>query len=406
MLEAIARNSVLRCAAIAAVLVMGGLQQIRPAAAHDLWVEPERFIPGAGAEMRPSVAHLVISSTDQYPLPDGSYLLAIVVNMEAMLAGIGSQPASADISSSVAKYNQLRALPPKELRKQFETQLADYRDGIVLEFDGTRVFPEIVDVKIPPVSDVEFSRRATILFFGDLPDGAKEISFRYAERYGSYVLHVTGAGRDDTLWLEKGERSGTYVVGEGFKGRTLLDILSEYAVLGFTHILPKGPDHILFVLGLFLLSTRARPLLAQVTAFTVAHTLTLGLSVYGVVSLPAAVVEPLIAASIAYVAIENILTPYLKPWRTLVVFCFGLLHGLGFAGVLREVGLPEDQLLPALASFNIGVELGQIVVIALAFLAVGLWRHKRWYRPRVVIPSSAMIATVALFWTAQRLIAP
>jgi hypothetical protein len=142
-------------------------------------------------------------------------------------------------------------------------------------------------------------------------------------------------------------------------------------VLGFTHILPKGLDHILFVLGLFLLSTRKGPLLAQVTAFTIAHTLTLGLSVFGVVSLSWSVVEPLIAASIAYVAVENILTPNLKPWRTTVVFGFGLPHGLGFAGVLQEVGLPRSQRLPLLASFNVGVELGQLTVIALAFLAVG-----------------------------------
>ena len=154
-----------------------------------------------------------------------------------------------------------------------------------------------------------------------------------------------------------------------------------------------------------LLSTRGGPLLAQVTAFTIAHTLTLGLSVYGVVSLPRSVVEPLIAVSIAYVAVENILTPHLKPWRTLVVFGFGLLHGLGFAGVLQEVGLPRSQLLPALASFNVGVELGQLTVIAVAFLAVGVWGHSRsWYRPRVVIPASATIAVVGLFWTVQRVL--
>ena len=167
--------------------------------------------------------------------------------------------------------------------------------------------------------------------------------------------------------------------------------------------MPKGLDHILFVLGLFLLSVRLAPLLIQVTAFTVAHTLTLALSVYGVVSLPSSIVEPLIAASIVYVAVENILTPQLKPWRALVVFGFGLLHGLGFAGVLQEVGLPHGQFVPALVSFNVGVELGQLAVIALAYLAVGIWgRNRPWYRPRVVIPASATVAAVGLFWTVQR----
>ncbi len=118
--------------------------------------------------------------------------------------------------------------------------------------------------------------------------------------------------------------------------------MRQYLSLGYTHILPKGLDHILFVLGLFLLSPRLRPMLLQVTAFTIAHSITLGLSIYGIVSLPSRIVEPLIALSIAYVAIENLVTRELKPWRLALVFMFGLLHGMGFAGVLRELGLPRD----------------------------------------------------------------
>ena len=115
------------------------------------------------------------------------------------------------------------------------------------------------------------------------------------------------------------------------------------------HILPKGLDHILFVLGIFLLSPRWKTMLLQVTAFTVAHSITLGLSIYGIVSLPSRIVEPLIALSIAYVAIENLLTRELKPWRLALVFMFGLLHGLGFAGVLRELGLPREEFLTGAA---------------------------------------------------------
>jgi hypothetical protein len=184
-----------------------------------------------------------------------------------------------------------------------------------------------------------------------------------------------------------------------------VDVILSYTALGFTHILPQGVDHILFELGLFLLSTRNGPLLIQVTAFTVAHTLTLALAVYGVISLPRSIVEPLIAASIAYVALENIITPRLNLWRVWIVFGFGLLHGLGFAGALQELGLPRAHLLPALASFNVGVELGQIAVIALALLATVTVRgNQSWYRPHVVIPASATIAAVAVFWTVQRLI--
>lgn len=204
------------------------------------------------------------------------------------------------------------------------------------------------------------------------------------------------------LWLEGAELSRPLPVqlpDPPSAGQVFVD----YLWLGFTHILPKGLDHILFVLGLFLLGTAWRPLLWQVTAFTAAHTLTLGMATYGVVRLPPSIVEPLIALSIVYVALENTRRTELGRGRLALVFGFGLLHGLGFAGVLEELGLPKGQLLNALLSFNLGVELGQLAVIALAFLAIGWARHKAWYRSRVVVPLSLAIAAVGLYWTIERI---
>ena len=173
--------------------------------------------------------------------------------------------------------------------------------------------------------------------------------------------------------------------------------------LGYTHILPKGLDHILFVLGIFLLSPRLKPMLLQVTAFTIAHSITLGLSIYGILSLPSRIVEPLIALSIAYVAIENLVTRELKPWRLALVFMFGLLHGLGFAGVLRELGLPRDEFLTALLTFNLGVEGGQLTVIAAAMLAACAVREKRLVPPTRGDTSLGVIAAVGIYWTVARL---
>jgi hypothetical protein len=178
--------------------------------------------------------------------------------------------------------------------------------------------------------------------------------------------------------------------------------VGKFLALGFWHIIPTGPDHILFVLGLFLLSPTLRPLLWQVTAFTVAHSATLALSLNGLISLSPAVVEPLIAASIGFVAIENLFTSKLKPWRPAVVFAFGLLHGLGFAGVMQELGLPRDHLAAALVGFNLGVEAGQLAVIGAAFLLVGWFRHRSWYRTAVAVPASLAIAVIGAYWVVER----
>lgn len=197
--------------------------------------------------------------------------------------------------------------------------------------------------------------------------------------------------------LEPGETSPSYDPGGARQGA-----FGRYFALGFEHIAPKGLDHILFVLGLFLLNTRLRPLFWQVTAFTIAHSATLALSMFGAVDLPSRLVETLIAASIAYVAAENVVTSELKPWRPALVFGFGLLHGLGFAGVLTELGLPRDEFLPALIAFNLGVEAGQLAVIAVAYVLVARFRHSPNYRRAIVVPASAAIAAVGLYWAFER----
>lgn len=178
----------------------------------------------------------------------------------------------------------------------------------------------------------------------------------------------------------------------------------RYFTLGFTHIVPYGLDHILFVLGIYLLSNRARSVLWQVSAFTIAHSITLGLSIYGLIAVSPKIVEPLIALSIVYVAIENIYLSELKSWRVALVFAFGLLHGMGFAGVLHELGLPRSEFVTALLTFNIGVEAGQLAVIGTAFMFVGWYCANRdWYRRRIVVPVSMLIACIAVYWTIQRL---
>lgn len=184
-----------------------------------------------------------------------------------------------------------------------------------------------------------------------------------------------------------------------------------YVTIGVRHILPDGIDHILFVLALFLSSTRLRALVIQISTFTVAHTVTLGLAAAGVLSPSAGFVEPLIAATIAFVAIENVFLRDMPRWRPLIVFIFGLVHGLGFAGFFGELGLPPGQFWSALIGFNVGVEIGQISVVASAFALSLLLRrrltrigHESLYRRYVVVPVSALIGAVGLSWTLTRIL--
>ncbi len=178
--------------------------------------------------------------------------------------------------------------------------------------------------------------------------------------------------------------------------------LMTWIIAGFRHILPLGLDHICFILGLFLLQPKMRPLLWQSSAFTLAHSITLSLVVLGVITAPAKIVEPMIAISIAYVGIENLWVRELKPWRVALVFCLGLLHGMGFASVMKELDLPEGQVIKPLIGFNLGVELGQVTVLALAFAAT-FWfiKHEKFQIFSKV--ASAMIGLVGLYWTYERI---
>ncbi len=177
-----------------------------------------------------------------------------------------------------------------------------------------------------------------------------------------------------------------------------------YLQLGINHIVPMGLDHILFVVGLCLLSTSIKTILWQATAFTVAHSLTLALSMKSIIVAPSAVVEPIISLSIVFVAIENLIVHELKVWRILIVFLFGLIHGMGFASSLNEIGLPRNKFALSILSFNAGVEIGQIIVISCVFLLLIIpFGNKKGFRQFMVIPLSLIIAFIASFWTIQRL---
>jgi hypothetical protein len=173
---------------------------------------------------------------------------------------------------------------------------------------------------------------------------------------------------------------------------------------GFEHIIPQGIDHILFVLGLFFSTLKFRSLILQVSAFTLAHSITLALAALGFVKLKLSVVEPLIFLSVVWVAFENCLFKQTTKWRPLIVFIFGLLHGLGFAALLSQYGLPKDNFISLLLAFNVGVEIGQLTVLLVAFILIRLIFRKYKSNNQLKIPASILIGIFGLYWFIESLI--
>lgn len=318
-----------------------------------------------------------------------------------------------DASSLVDKLTALAglrtvdtaALSPAALGERLVALDDIFRQRVVVSFDGAVVRPAI-QYAVTAAPDAVSPMLATIRLTGEAPRGARHFTWLYSWTFASYALSLRNveSAEPTTEWLEGGQASTPFAMAAPPPPVSRATTAWRYLTLGYTHILPKGLDHILFVLGLFLLTPRLRPVLAQVTAFTVAHSITLGLTLYGLVSAPATVVEPLIAISIAYVAIENLFTSELKPWRIALVFAFGLLHGMGFAGALQELGLPRSEFLTALLTFNVGVEAGQLSVIAAAVIIRACAPTSSRYQRFVVQPASALIALAGSFWTLERLL--
>jgi len=281
---------------------------------------------------------------------------------------------------------------------------AVFRERAIVAFDAAAARPAI-EYNVAPGPDAASPPRATVRLTGDVPPGAGHFTWTYGWTFATYALSVgPGAdGRSTTGWLEGGETSPPVSLATLPPAPGRLATVWRYVALGFTHIVPHGLDHVLFVIGIFLLSRGVRSVVWQVSAFTCAHSITLALSVYDVIAIAPAIVEPLIALSIAYVAIENLFQTELRPWRVGLIGAFGLLHGLGFAGVLKEVGLPPSEYVTALLAFNIGVEAGQLAVIGAALALVGWhWRDRVSYRRLVVVPASVAIACAAVYWTVER----
>ena len=353
-------------------------------------------LSAAAHEQQPAVADIYFV--------ESSVEVEIRVTLEALIAEIDPNLADTAESENAGRYDALRALAPDALAAEFSSFQAQFLRSITAEIDGKPQQLSLTGYNIPETGDLDLLRESTLTISGQVPDDSTEMVFGWSESFGPLIVRVTTpeGAEGYSAYLQSGQSSDPISV-VGVTKQSGIAVFLNYIAIGFEHIVPKGLDHILFVVGLFLLSTRMRPLLWQISAFTLAHTISLALGMLGWVSVPPAIVEPLIAASIVYVSIENVFMSGLSRWRPFVVFCFGLLHGLGFAGVLTEVGIAQSQFVSGLIGFNIGVELGQLSVIAVGFLLVGIWfGRKEWYRRVITIPLSLGVAAIGFYWFVER----
>ncbi|MCK4833909.1 MAG: HupE/UreJ family protein, partial [Gammaproteobacteria bacterium] len=276
--------------------------------------------------------------------------IEVRASIEALLTGINAQYKNTKDAPNADEYDEFRKMPADELQLAFSSFRQQFLDAVYLKTAGDAVSLQVESVDIPPTGYTKVPRISIITLVGQLPKTAESLQWYYPEKFGDNAVRVRQVDTANKKWhwsqwqwLRDDAVSDSFSLTEIVARQSTLEVMVSYIEIGFEHIVPKGIDHILFILGLFLLSTHLSPLLWQVTMFTVAHTITLALSMNNIVELPPSVVEPLIALSIAYVGVENIYARKLHRSRLILVFFFGLLHGLGFAGVLSDFGMPADD---------------------------------------------------------------
>ncbi|MBY6201744.1 HupE/UreJ family protein [Maritalea mobilis] len=354
-------------------------------------------LPAAAHEIRPTIADVEVGAE--------RVTLRLIVTLESLIAGIDlAEIDNTNNAPEAAIYDRLRTLGPERLEAALRDAWPRIQRGFLIEVEGELVRPDIVSVEIPAVGNLDLPRDSILTVGAELPPGEAGVRVGLAPQFGTFIPRQVGGGED--------AYEGFLGVGEMTPELPRAAVLTEtagavflrYIGAGVEHIVPLGLDHILFVLGLFFFATQLGPLLWQVTAFTVAHTITLALAATGVVTVPASIVEPLIAATIVFVGIENTLGFGTIKGRTALVFVFGLLHGLGFASVLGDYGIASGRFLYALVGFNIGVEIGQLMVILIAFSLVGWFMSRAWYRKAIAIPVSLIIASIGAYWVVERTI--
>ena len=355
-------------------------------------------------EIRPSIA--------DYKIEENILYFDIRLNAELILSGIDASNITDTNSSPLsATYDDLRSLTRENLKILLIESWDDIQSKINLNINAVSTKFELVDINIEANSDFEISRDSILNLKYELDEDDEFLTFKWSEKYGPIIIReINELKKEDDLYteyLQAGLQTDKIFI-KSENTQSIFKSIINYFILGIQHIIPKGLDHILFIVGLFFFSVTLRPLLIQVTMFTIAHSITLIFVSVSYINVNPLIVEPIIALSIAYVGIENIFKQYVKEYlRYIIIFFFGLLHGLGFALVLSDIGYQSSKLILNLISFNLGIEAAQIFIILFLYILLGIkFSNKKYYRYIFQVPVSLFIALVGIYWFFERINMP
>ena len=356
-----------------------------------------------------SISHEIKPSIADFTYDENFLNIKIRLNAELILSNIDASKISNTNSSSLSDiYDKLRILNKIELEELFKSSWQEISTNIDIKINNETKKINLINIEVEDIKNFEISRDTHIYLQVLLNNNSEYFTFSWIKKYGPIILRENNNDKlEDELfteYLQSGIESNQFSFNEKNFKNTLNSFINFF-VLGVEHIIPKGLDHILFIFGLFLFSSSLKKLITQITIFTIAHSITLIFVSLSLMKINPQIVEPIIALSIVYVGIENIFKNYVKEYlRYVVILFFGLLHGLGFALVLSDIGYRSTDLFINLISFNIGIEVAQISIVLVLYLLVALnFAKNKNYRMFFQVPSSILISSIGLYWFFERI---
>ena len=322
--------------------------------------------------------------------------IVLKFNAEAFLANIDASDYKETINfSNSIKYSELRLLPREILKEKVFESRDQIINSIFIKTSKKQLNLKLVEINVLEEKNIEKVRFTKVYLKTEIKFIETPITFSTKKIFGPLIFKNfsnidKNTDKPQSQWLKPGNQTSNLGILQIKNNTTNFSILGIWN--GILQIILYGFDHILFILGLFFFSHKLKPLLIQVTTFTIAHSITLIFGGLGYITISPLIIEVIIAASIIWIGFENLFRKKMKVSRLGVIFTFGLIHGLGFASMFKPKGLEGTDYYLNLLSFNIGIELGLLITLLPLIILIPLFNRLTWYRILIAMPASIIIA--------------